>query len=324
MNDVDVLIVGGGPGGSSCAWRLRQLGVDCLVLDAEAFPRLKLCAGWITPEVVRNLEVDPATYPHRLLTFDRIHVHVGPLHFAMPTRQHSIRRFEFDAWLLERSGAPVEQHEVRSIRREGQWYVIDERYRSHWLVGAGGTRCPVYRELFRRASPRLKRLQTVTLEEEFPYPYEDESCHLWFFEKGLPGYSWYVPKRDGWLNIGIGGLKTRLQSRGGHIREHWDRLITRLGRTFVPQHDFSPRGYSYYVRGPAAVGRIDNAFLVGDAAGLATRDLCEGIGPAVSSGLRAAESIAKGEPYDLERIERLTGGRGLLHQALAWRMVGRA
>jgi flavin-dependent dehydrogenase len=69
MRTVDVIVVGGGPAGSTAAWRLKRAGVDVLVLDRERFPRLKLCAGWITPEVLRDLELDPATYPHRFLTF---------------------------------------------------------------------------------------------------------------------------------------------------------------------------------------------------------------------------------------------------------------
>ena len=76
MQTVDVLIVGGGPAGSSAAWQLVRRGASVLVLDKEAFPRLKLCAGWITPEVVRDLEMDIKDYPHRFLTFDRLHVHV--------------------------------------------------------------------------------------------------------------------------------------------------------------------------------------------------------------------------------------------------------
>ena len=58
MRSCEVLIVGGGPAGSSAAWRLRRAGADVLVLDRERFPRLKLCAGWITPQVVRELEMD--------------------------------------------------------------------------------------------------------------------------------------------------------------------------------------------------------------------------------------------------------------------------
>ena len=112
MRSCEVLIVGGGPAGATAAWKLRRAGKDVLVLDRERFPRLKLCAGWITPEVVRDLDMDLASYPHRLLTFPRLRVHWGRLHVPVPCVQHSIRRFEFDAWLLERSGAPLEQPRV--------------------------------------------------------------------------------------------------------------------------------------------------------------------------------------------------------------------
>src|SRR2546429_494684 len=112
------------------------------------------CAGWITPEVVRDLDMDLRSYPHRLLTFPRLRVHFGRLHVPVPCVQHSIRRFEFDAWLLERSGAPLEQHNVRRIARDGNGFVIDDAFRCRWLIGAGGTRWPVYRTPFRRLKPR--------------------------------------------------------------------------------------------------------------------------------------------------------------------------
>ncbi len=55
MTTHDVIVIGGGPAGSAAAARLKRGGADVLVLDKETFPRLKLCAGWITPEVVRDL-----------------------------------------------------------------------------------------------------------------------------------------------------------------------------------------------------------------------------------------------------------------------------
>src|ERR1700746_2822666 len=110
MRSCEVLIVGGGPAGSSAAWQLRRAGADVLVLDRERFPRLKLCAGWITPEVARALDLGCVRYPPRLLPFPRLRVHLGRLQVPVPCVQHSIRRFEFDAWLLERSGVPVLQH----------------------------------------------------------------------------------------------------------------------------------------------------------------------------------------------------------------------
>jgi flavin-dependent dehydrogenase len=314
----DVLIVGGGPAGATAAARLKRAGADVLVLDRERLPRLKLCAGWITPEVVKDLGMDLASYPHRLLTFPRLRVHLGRLHIPVPCVQHSIRRFEFDAWLLERSGAAVEQHNVRHIVADGEGYVIDDTYRCRYLIGAGGTRCPVYRELFRELNPRAHELQIVTLEHEIEYDWQDPDCHLWFFEHGLPGYSWYVPKEKGWLNVGVGALAARIKKGGEDIKEHWTRLANRLDGALTRGAHFDPKGFSYYLRGRVDVVRQGNAFITGDAAGLATRDLGEGIGPAIRSGIRAAEAILQGKSYELADVTGLSVtsiGRSMLDRA---------
>jgi menaquinone-9 beta-reductase len=317
----DVLIVGGGPAGAAAAWQLRHRGADVLVLDKEVFPRLKLCAGWITPEVVRDLEMDITAYPHRFLTFNRLHIHIKGLHFGVASVQHSIRRFEFDAWLLQRSGAPVVQHTVRNIRVDGDGYVIDDQFRCRYLIGAGGTRCPVYRTLFRELNPRVSELQTVTLEHEIEYDWKDPTCHLWFFEKGLPGYSWYVPKQNGWLNVGIGAMADRLKAGGEDIRVHWSRFIAILDKKLAPGARYEPTGYSYFLRGPVDVVRRDNAFIAGDAAGLATRDMAEGIGPAIRSGVRAAQSILDGTPYRLDDVTGASLGGGWVSRGLDWAMT---
>jgi flavin-dependent dehydrogenase len=318
MRSCEVLIVGGGPAGSTAAWKLRQAGADVLVLDRERFPRLKLCAGWITPEVVRDLDMDLDSYPHRLLTFPRLRVQLGRLHLPLPCVQHSIRRCEFDAWLLERSGAPLEQHNVRHISADGAGYVIDAAYRCRYLIGAGGTRCPVYRELFRELNPRTSSLQIVTLEHEIQYDWRDSDCHLWFFAQGLPGYSWYVPKERGWLNVGVGGIADRMKQGGHDIRRHWANLTATLESRLAPGAHYDPIGYSYYLRGSVEVVRRDNAFITGDAAGLATRDLGEGIGPAIRSGMRAAQAILEGTRYQLDDVTGLSVG------SIARSMLGRA
>ena len=49
-----------------------------------------------------------------------------------------------------------------------------------------------------------------------------------------------------------------------------------------------------------------NAYLVGDAAGLATRDLAEGIGPAIESGIMAAEEILGIGSYKKEAVTQFT------------------
>jgi menaquinone-9 beta-reductase len=314
----DVVIVGGGPAGSSAAHRLKRGGADVVVLDRSRFPRLKLCAGWITPDAVRDLEFEPTSYPHRFLTFERLHVHWKRLHVRVRSVQHSIRRWELDAWLLERSGAAVEQHNVRQIRRQNGTYLIDDAYRCRYLIGAGGTSCPVYRTFFRELNPRVRELQMVTYEHELPYDWRDPDCHLWFFEHGLPGYAWYVPKENGWLNIGVGGAASRVRSRGQDIKRHWAEFTAMLGRTLVPGAQYDPAGHSYYLRGPVDIVRVENAFVTGDAAGLATRDLGEGIGPAIRSGQRAADSILHDTPYRLDDVTGASAGGGLASRVLDW------
>jgi flavin-dependent dehydrogenase len=318
MRNCDVIVVGGGPAGAAAAGRLREGGAEVLVLDRHAFPRHKLCAGWITPAVVADVDLKIDEYPHGFLSFRRLHFYLKRLRVPVPCLQHSIRRYEFDAWLLAKSGAEVVEHTVKAVRREGDGFVIDEAFRSRHVIGAGGTSCPVHRALFRDALSRPRLQQTVTLEIEFPFDWRDPDCRLWFFEAGLPGYSWYVPKARGWLNVGIGAMAQRLKQRGEDIWLHWRRFAAKLEQQFGVVPPREPTGYSYYVRGPQHTAQIGNALLCGDAVGLATRDLCEGIGPAIKSGLRAADSILNATPYSLDGVTGASLGGGMISRAMDW------
>jgi len=305
MIQTEVLIVGGGPAGSACAWRLKQQGVDCLILDRQDFPRFKPCAGWITPELLHDLEMDPTEYPHSFTTFTSFDISVRGFKFRVPTHQYAIRRYEFDDWLLHRSGALLQTHRVKSTMQVKDGYDVDGMYFGKYLVGAGGTHCPVYRTLFQTSRPKESGSQVVAQEEEFPYDYTDSRCYLWFFENKLPGYAWYVPKVNGYVNIGLGGFARSLKANGDTLKNHWDYLVRKLDSMGLIQgHAFKPSGHSYYVRQRALEVRRENAFIVGDAAGLATLDLGEGIRPAVQSGLLAAEAILNNSDYSLASIPK--------------------
>jgi menaquinone-9 beta-reductase len=54
--DAEVLVVGGGPAGSTTAALLARRGHDVLLLDRAAFPREKACAEYLSPGVVDVLE----------------------------------------------------------------------------------------------------------------------------------------------------------------------------------------------------------------------------------------------------------------------------
>ena len=308
MQTADAVVVGGGPAGSTCAWQLKAAGLDVVVLDRAAFPRSKLCAGWVTPEALADLQLAPSDYPLSFMTFDELHVHWRVFTKRLRAPQHSIRRYEFDDFLLRRSAARVMHHDVRSIRQENGDYIIDDMLRCRYLVGAGGTACPVYRTLFRKRLPRDAALQTATYEQEFAYDWHDPACHLWFFDGGLPGYAWYVPKANGYINVGLGGMAVQLAQSERHLRDHWSAFVAKLQkRGLVSYSDYKPRGYSYFLRDRVDAVSNDNAYIVGDAVGLATRDMCEGIGPAIRSGLLAAQAITEGSEYSLTIVNSLSG-----------------
>lgn len=306
MDEHEIIIIGAGPAGSACASVLHRAGKDVLILEKESFPRLKLCAGWVTPGIFRALNTSPRRYPFGILRYSALHFFLWGRRISVPTRQYSIRRTEFDRWLLGLSGAPVEIHEVRQIHQKDGYFVIDGRYRCRYLVGAGGTNCPVYRALFREQSPRDPSQLIVTLEEEFPYPYRDARCYLWFFDNDLPGYAWYVPKANGYLNLGIGGKQELLRQRGQTIREHWQRYLEKLRRINLIDDRYTPapKGHAYYLRHEHSTVQKGRAYLVGDAAAVATLDMGEGIYPSILSGIAAARAILKGEEYCLKPVPR--------------------
>ena len=307
MIDSKVIIIGGGPAGSTCAWKLKQSNVPVILLDKKPFPRPKTCAGWITPEVIGDLHIRKGEYPFYRLAFHNLNFYFYGFKIPVRTKQFSIRRLEFDDWLIKRSGVDIIEHNARRIRKEGQHYIIDDLYRCEFLVGAGGTNCCVYRTFFKPINPRREVNKIIALEEEFLYDYSDDNCYLWFFDNKLPGYAWYVPKGNGYLNVGLGGKYLKMKERGQTIYEHWDRLVDKLADLgLVQPRLFQPKGCSYYLRDKREIVQIDHAFIIGDAAGLATLDMGEGIGSAVRSGILAAKAIVTGQLYSTRTINRFS------------------
>jgi len=222
-------------------------------------------------------------------------------------KQYAVRRWEFDTWLLERSDVEIIKHQVDHITRQDDLFIIDGAYSGKVLVGAGGTHCPVQRTFFDRQFSSRKSGLIIAREEEFTYSIVDDRCHLWFFENGFPGYSWYVPKTGGYINVGIGGNSKKLKARGETLKQHWDRLVAKLSESgLVNDHEYNPLGYTYFLRQQSKKADLENVYLAGDALGLATRDMGEGIRPAIMSGLLAAKAIIAREKYTLESIPKFS------------------
>jgi len=300
MRSFDVLIVGGGPAGSSCAWKLRRSGLRVAVLDRASFPRDKVCAGWITPQVVGELELDLEGYAknHTCQPFHGFRV--GALggddvavDYGMPV-SFGIRRCEFDNHLLRRSGAELLLGEsLRSVRSIDGGWVVNDSVRSSLLVGAGGHFCPVVRLLH----PVPTDPGVVVAAQEVEFALDDRAaaaCSVrpelpeLYFMDDLRGYGWAV-RKGAFLNVGLGRQDREL---GAHVDRFLEFLHARGG--FPDGSPRKLRGHAYLLYGLSPRPLVaDRLLLVGDAAGLADPRSGEGIRPAIESGLLAAAVILR-------------------------------
>lgn len=289
----DALVVGGGPSGSTCARLLRLAGWDVVVADRAVFPRDKVCAGWLTPEVFPLLDLEPAEYRDAGLTLQAITAfRTGVIGASLlETRyprvvSYAVRRCEFDTFLLRRAGVRVlEQQPVQQLRRRGGRWIVNEEIEAPVVVGAGGHFCPVARHL--RGGADLAP-PVVAREAEFRAPgATDTGAPALYFCRDLDGYGWCVPKGD-YLNVGLGR-----RDRGGfngHVRD----FVAWLERSGVlpPGARLDWRGHAYLARGAGARPLVaDGVLTLGDAAGLAYPESGEGIRPAIESGRLAAETL---------------------------------
>ena len=174
MASWEAIVVGGGPGGSTAAWRLALTGVRTLVLDAAVFPRVKICAGWVTPAALTDLELDPEKYPLTIQGFAACALaYRGARHetrWRRPASYGIIRR-EFDQYLLERAaaaGADVRDGiRVRAVAAGAESVRVETdagAYEAAVVIGAGGHRCPV-----------AQSLGDVSLREEVVVAQESET-----------------------------------------------------------------------------------------------------------------------------------------------------
>lgn len=314
MRDYDVIVVGGGPAGSTCARQLVRRGARVCVIDAAVFPRDKVCAGWITPQVMRDVELDAAEYARSRVFQTLRDFRVGsvgadtavPVHYDGVVSA-AIRRCEFDEYLLLKSGADREcGSAVRSLVRKQDRWVIDDRWTAPMLVGAAGWGCPVARRL--NGTPAQSGPMIVAREAE--YVLSEQSigrCAVApgtaeiYFTEDLLGYGWCVRKGDV-MNVGLGRLGRRLD------RDELERfgafVNTRRGVGVPPTSAW--RGHAYLAGAARALKRSgDGVILIGDAAGLASDRSGEGIGPAVESAMLAARVIAEASgSYAASRLAR--------------------
>lgn len=293
---LSVGIVGAGPAGAFCAWRLATAGAAVTVYD-PSHPREKPCGGGVTARVFERwpeLEaLRPLGRPSQVVRMR------GPrtreVEFTMPAPVEIFPRAVLDARILAGAVAAGAEHRptrVRGVRREdGGTMVLDlgEATVSHdFVVGADGASSLVRRSLVgrspgSRASFATGGYHVTGLEEADTIIEMLADC---------PGYLWVFP-RHGHASVGIAVPV-------GHAsgRELRARVLAFLDRRYPGSLDLPRAAYGASI--PVGGGPVAGPgfALIGDAANANDAITGEGIHHAIDGGGILAATLAEAGTAD--------------------------
>ncbi len=315
MDDHQVIIVGAGPAGSTCAKALIEEGIQVLIIEKELLPRHKTCSGvlfgqtqvllekyfgllppesvYCRPKVIKAGDIKEWSREKGLLNYVWELPKDGQ---DFPTDYLNIWRNKFDYWLLMQSGADylegcsfrgfsVKEDKVSLEVAHGNGSGRD--FSCSYLIGADG------------GNSKLRRLLEPSWSKENPestafqayYRFKDAgtlqegSWHV-FFEPEISDVLCCVHHKDDLLALCIGGfggrkLKDNMEDFKGFLSEKFNVIFGKQERV-----------EGCVVRqGPPNLGN-GRTILTGEAAGFMYLN-GEGISAAMDSGYWAGKAVAK-------------------------------
>jgi geranylgeranyl reductase family protein len=335
----DVLVVGGGPAGSSTAHWLAREGHDVLVVEKKLFPREKTCGDGLTPRAVKQL--NDMGLGERLLPYHRydglravahgISLELKwPEHPVYPNYGYVVRRRDLDEmvadnavkhgatlWQGAEAIAPlVERGFVRgaTIKRKDTGLVSEVRAR--YVVVADGANSRFGRALGTSRNREWPQGMAIRGYYESPLhdtPWIESSLDVKDRQGAtLPGYGWIFPVGDGTVNVGVGLLSTFRDWKTvntTHLMHEFAATAPGYWELSPDKATCEPTGGRLPMGGSVGPKAGPTFLVVGDAAGTVNPFNGEGIDYAYETGRMAAgvlhEALVGNDPMALQRYPQL-------------------
>jgi geranylgeranyl reductase family protein len=327
--DTDVLIVGGGPGGSAAAYHLARHGIDVTVLEKATYPREKVCGDGLTPrgvQAVRSMGIDTNDPGFEKVIGLRVHARRTTIELPWPQLTSFpgyglvMPRDRFDQLLAQRAA------EAGARFLEGT-EALEPIVESGWVRGAMTrpaadrsadptairARCTIAADgaASRFAAPAgVRRVTTRPLGiaarryyrvSYHPGPWFESWLDLWDGDLLLPGYGWLFPMEGGRINLGAGMLNTFKGFKDVSAQQ----LFAAFARMMPPEWGITEETADGGVlSGPLPMSfnrspqSVPGLLLIGDAVGAVNPFNGEGIAYAVETGAIAAELVHEALVHD--------------------------
>jgi len=193
----DVLIIGGGLAGLTCALHLGKAGVSVLLIEKYAYPHHKVCGEYVSNEVLsylQELDVDPFEVGAPAISNFQISDQKGRLiETKLPLGGFGISRYAFDKLLYERAkeNATIVFNTIIDINFSEELFSVqtstDDSYEAKFVVGAFGKRSNLDKFLNRKFAEQKSPWLAVKAHYQYDMPNNLVALHN--FEGGYCGLS---------------------------------------------------------------------------------------------------------------------------------------
>ena len=308
----DVVIVGGGPAGSTAAKFLSEKEISVLIIEKDKLPRNKPCGGGLTRRVLDNYSYVNDKSMIECYTYTNI-THSPSLKNKIEVEDKKpligmVLREKFDYGLvrlaIEKGAEILDGVKVVDIKIEDEKVLTyldnGNKIESKIIIGADGFRSIVAKKTGLKTKPNdyaVCVLKEIYLDEKTLDKYFTKSreSHIYTRVQDIRGYGWVFPKKNH-VNIGIGEFifQDDNKSKTNLI------IIFKKFIELLKEEKIIPSNVEInkFEGGAEPINTLNKTYsnrvvLIGDAAGFVCPTSGEGIYFSMRSGEIAAEIIKK-------------------------------